>query len=158
MDSRAESAGTVPAPASAKGELETMLDGVFHDLTRTVDVPAESGKGGTTQLVTERVKVRKISIQKMDMLGKAWGKMQQEVCVYIDKDIEYVEQLTEESFIAAMSEGRRLNFPSYQKWFAWQQQTAEALGNTEVMQKAMSAAVEAALRSVEAERRPSPKS
>jgi hypothetical protein len=141
-----EPEGTVPAPASAKGELETILDGTFLELTRI-----ESGLS-----ITDRVKVRKISIQKMDVLGKAWGKMQQEVCCYIDRPLDYVESLTEESFIAAMSEGRRLNFPSFAIWFKWQSETAQALGNSDLMQKAMSLAVVEAVKGIDS--RPSPKS
>lgn len=140
MNTSEEGAGKIPAPAqsSAKGELETILDGSFLDL-RFIQDGVEK---------TERIKCRKISIQKMDVLGKVWGRMQLEVACYIDRPVEFVESLTDQSFEAAMSEGRRLNFPSFKTWFGWQTETAQALGNSDLMKSAMSLAVSEAIKGV----------
>lgn len=79
----------------------------------------------------QEVLVRKIPICDMDPLGRAFGKNLPEVCVYCDKPEEWVRNLSDDSFIAAMSEGRRLNFTSFKKWWEWQEQTLDALGQKE---------------------------
>ena len=108
-----------------RNEYETIIDGVFEEMQFVI--PA-SDEGVKPTIQTERIKIRKISIQKMDELSRAWGKPAREVAVYLNIDPARVDQLTEKSFETAMQEGRRLNFPSFAKWWKWQAQTLEAFG------------------------------
>lgn len=79
---------------------------------------------------TDRVKVRKIPICDMDDLGRSFGKNVAEAACYLDRDEAFVKTLDDDSFAAVFEEGRRLNFTSFRKWWAWQEQTLQALGQS----------------------------
>lgn len=72
--------------------------------------------------------VRKIPICDMETLGRVWGKYKMEVAVYVDRDVNFAQSLSDETFGAVLEEGRRLNFTSFEKWFSWQQETLRAMG------------------------------
>jgi hypothetical protein len=103
-------------------QLERLLDGTFANLTF-------QNKGGASPEV-RRTKIRKISLQRMDGLSAAWGKPFQEVKLYLDvADDATIDQLTEDSFSLVLEEGRRLNFTSFEKWYAWEIQAGMTLTN-----------------------------
>lgn len=79
---------------------------------------------------TGKVKVRKIPICDMDDFGRAFGRNVAEVACVTESDEAFAKTLNDESFVAVFEEGRRLNFPSFKKWWAWQEQTLEALGQS----------------------------
>lgn len=79
---------------------------------------------------TETVKVRKVPIREMRLLGEAWGKEDKEVAVYTGKTDDWVKTLTDESFEAVVERGKELNFLSFKRWFKRQERTLEALGQT----------------------------
>lgn len=72
--------------------------------------------------------VRKIPICDMECLARVWGKYTAEVATYLERDMNFVKTLSDETFTAVLEEGRRLNFTSFEKWFSWQGQTLKALG------------------------------
>lgn len=134
-------AQTLPTPGATLGgtELERVLDGTFAQLSFNEHDPAAPDK---PLVVTERVKIKKISIQRMDMFAKAFGNFPAEVAVYIDRPAERVAQLTDEAFTVAMQEGRRLNFTSFETWFRWQSETLKGLGQGNDQEKILETANE----------------
>lgn len=122
-----------PTPETTpKSELEMLMDGTNMTVSFKTTEPDQKAQ-------TERVKVRKIPICDMDELGKGFGNFKKEVAVYCNKAIEWVERLDDESFSAVMSEGRRLNFTSFQKWFQWQQDTLAAMGQGSALEPILKA-------------------
>lgn len=119
-------------------DLEMFLDGIELEVELW---PEDGPRDKTAKRTKETVKVRKVSIQAMAPLGSAWGKPPAEVAVYCDRDPSWVLRLTDESFIKAMSEGRRLNFTSLQNWLAWQTQTLQALGKSDNLDQIIQVAV-----------------
>lgn len=123
-------------PDKAPGsELEMLIDGTMMTVSFRTSEPGQIAQ-------TERVKVRKIPICDMDELGRGFGKAKQEVSIYCGKAVEWVERLDDDSFAAAMSEGRRLNFTSFKKWFQWQQDTLDAMGQGAALQPILKDALE----------------
>lgn len=115
---------------------EMLLDGKMIPVTFR---PVAKGQPPTPGM---EIKVRKIPICDMEPLGRAFGKNLPEVACYLDRDEEFVRTLSDESFIAAMSEGRRLNFMSFKKWWEWQEQTLDALGQKEAGESLVAKVVE----------------
>lgn len=106
-----------------KNEMEMLLD--------YVDVPVKFRAQPNTEPVTGSVRIQKIPICDMEPLGRAFGKYLNEVMCYTGKDEAFVRSLTDESFGEVLEKGRQLNFTSFKKWWAWQDQTLEALGQSE---------------------------
>lgn len=107
------------------------------DLMDGVKLPVSfKAKPGETPKTAE-IFVRRIPICDMEGLSKAWGKPKFEVAIYCDQPLQWVETLSEDSFIEVMDKGRQLNFTSYAKWFGWQMQTMQALGQGDAMGEIM---------------------
>lgn len=138
-------AGTPTALPNGGTEFERVIDGTIAPLTFLRPDP---DKPGDVKAVTENVKVKKISIQNMMPLAKAWGKYSEEVALYIGRTVEEVALLDESSFETAMSEGRRLNFTSFEKWYRWQRETLQALGQGQAAEAAIQNAVTDVVRQV----------
>ena len=102
-------------PETKVNETENLIDG------KKLSITFRDGSTGTAH-------VRKIPICDMDDLGRSFGKNAAECAVYLGRDEAFARTLDDESFAAVFEEGRRLNFPSFRKWWAWQEQTLEALG------------------------------
>lgn len=78
--------------------------------------------------LSERLKVRRIPICDIDQLARVFGQNPaQETTAYIEKDVAFVKSLSDDSFVEVYELGRKLNFPSCEKWFAWQEQTLRAM-------------------------------
>lgn len=75
--------------------------------------------------------VRRIPIFDMDPLGRVFGKIAAEAALYCDKDEAWIRSLSEESFAEVLTTGRQLNFTSFKKWYQWQEETLDALGQGE---------------------------
>lgn len=112
------------APTQPANELAMLLDGT--KLPGKLRPKAEGEQPQDVDLF-----VRKIPICDMDCLARSWGKYKAEVATYLDRDMNFAQSLTDESFAAVLEEGRRLNFTSFEKWFKWQGQTLEALGQSQ---------------------------
>lgn len=80
---------------------------------------------GSHEKVT--VKVRKVPMRLMFLLINAWSKEAEEIAVYCDRPLGWVNQLADESWDAVMEEGRRLNFSRFERSFARQQQAIAAM-------------------------------
>lgn len=102
----------------ATPELENLIDG------KVIDVKKTDGS-------TEKMRVRKIPIFDMEPLGRTFGKYVGEAALYLGTDEKFVRTLTEDSFGTVIEEGRKINFPSFKRWWGWQEQTLDGLGERE---------------------------
>ena len=109
-----------------KNTLSAVLDGT------SIDVQHVDGA------LTKDLRIRKIPLRDLPKLGRVWGNEADEVALYADKTPAWVEKLTEESFEAAIEEGRRLNFQSFKRYFARQSQVIEALGQNPAITEMLS--------------------
>lgn len=62
------------------------------------------------------VKVLKLPARRMGDLLSAWGNEPEEVALYLGKDAPLRDQLDDESFVAVVEEGRRLNAVPLEKY------------------------------------------
>lgn len=111
-----------PTAAPAGSDIAILQDGTFLNLQFL------SGEGDTKQIETVEVKIRKVPLRNMDKLARAWGTPEKEMQIYTDMPADTINRLSDESFAAAFEEGRRLNRPFFKRWFGWQQETLEAVG------------------------------
>lgn len=109
--------------AAARAELENIIDGVKVPVTYRRKTQEEPPR-------TEEILVRKIPICDLDPLGRAFGSYPKEVAVYAERDEAWAKTLTDESFVAVLEEGRRLNFHKLEKWFGWQDATVKAINSS----------------------------
>lgn len=121
---------------SKSSEIENLIDGKIITVTYNAKKAKESGAKG------EEIRVRKIPIFDMEPLGRTFGKFVGEVALYAERDEAWARSLDEESFGAVLEEGRKLNFTSFKKWWAWQEQTLDGLGQKEDQDKLISRVIE----------------
>lgn len=69
--------------------------------------------------------ISKVSLRNMDKLGRAWGKLDQEFEIYTGQK---PDQFTDDSILAVVEEGRRLNFTSFERWLKISLQTVQPFG------------------------------
>jgi len=132
---------TEPAtvPKNGASEFETLNDGTL------LEIPVQNG--------IQTVKVRKVPLREMPLLGAAWAREARELLIYCRTpsgapfDETWLDQLTDEAWEALMKEGRRLNFTRFQNYFARQRQAYLAMGNDllnkdDLMEKAIQIAKE----------------
>ena len=101
---------TATAEHQQKSSIEILLDG--NEITVTKQ-----------NKEVELVHVRKISMRHIQRVGRAIGKGEaEEIELYTEKPPEWVDSLTDESFEAALKEGRRLNFTQGVGWLLRQNQ------------------------------------
>jgi len=109
----------------AKQEFETLYDGTDLTLmTKTREVSV--------------VKVRKLPVIEMPRLGLVFDDEAREIALYCGQSPEWAAGLDDDSFEAAIEEGRRLNFPHFAKWQARRAQARELLNtkqNSEMMKR-----------------------
>jgi hypothetical protein len=108
-----------------ESEIENLIDGKSIDVEFTPEAAKKIGKKGET------VRVRKIPIFDMEPLGRVFGQIAKEAALYCERDDSFVRSLTEDSFASVLEEGRKLNFTSFKRWFRWQDQTLDGLGQAE---------------------------
>ncbi len=103
------------APKTAQAVHETLYDGV--DLVVTF----EDGRPSQT------IKVRKIPRKELLGLATCLARDEMEAAFYMGRDVEFAEALSDDSFVAVMREGRRLNFTRLGSWFELQTQKMQTM-------------------------------
>lgn len=114
----------------------TILDGTLHQ--------ADLKDGTSTE-----VKVRKFAALKMSQLQRAMISEEAELACYLAWPVQQIEQLTDESAISLLEEGRRLNFSNLAAFLKRQDQLAGvfAKGGSEETQGLVKVAVQEILKS-----------
>jgi hypothetical protein len=109
---------------SNKQNWEILYGGADLEVNRVVTVP---NAVPPEKLETETVKVRKVPLRKMQDLAKAWGSIEKEMPIYVDRPADWFDSLTDESALAIIQEGRRLNEKTFAAWLRLQTQAAETI-------------------------------
>ncbi len=73
---------------------------------------------------TEVVKVRQLPARLMSRYAAAVQDETEQVRLFTDKDVKWVESLTDESFVAIINEGQRMAEPFFVDWLARQRKLA----------------------------------
>lgn len=101
-------------PNETKETVETIFDGTVQ--------PIEFKDGSKST-----IKVRKVPMLKMGLMAQNVGTEEKELCFYLDVDSKFLTTVTDESLEVLLLEGRRLNFPQFQRYTARQQQVTEVV-------------------------------
>lgn len=122
MENNTKSDSAPPELSEAQKALERqrweiLYGGVDQPIIRIVD-----GKIDETS-----VKVRKIPIAEMGKLAHAFGRMDQELRLYLGVEQTFVDSMADDSKIVCMQQGRRLNSKSFAAWFGLQTEAAEVM-------------------------------
>lgn len=101
-------------------EMEILYGGA--DLTVSIVVDKE--------LKRETVKVRKVSLREMPLLGQVMARNDDlaEAAFYVAKDEAWAADVDPADTLTILEEGRRLNAQVFQKWFGVVKQRFDILG------------------------------
>ncbi len=119
---------------SKENEITTIYDG------QDIEVTLQNG-------TRETVKVRKVPLRQLQLLGSAWGREGDEIRIYTQKTDAWVDTLSEESFEEIINIGRNLNEGPFAKWVKRNSRALSVLGE-DVNQKMMTAAATAAVQAL----------
>lgn len=108
---------------------------------------------GSNEADHENVKVLKVSMRDLPKLAAAWGKEPREIAVYTGRPDAWIDRLTEESWEQILQEGRRLNFLTFKRFFARNQEALDAISG--LSNERIRTAVETALNDGTTSRKPS---
>ncbi|MGV3773629.1 MAG: hypothetical protein ACO1QB_12055 [Verrucomicrobiales bacterium] len=105
---------------------QSQLPGTGSNIEVQLIAPSD-GSNPQVSIATDTISVRKVRLHNADELARVFGDLEKEAVVYVDKPAEWIQTITDESLIAILIEGRRLNVQTLRAWMSLQQESIDVL-------------------------------
>lgn len=131
-----------PPPPNGLSEFEILSDGSMMTVRFKPNAKGESP-------LDQVVKVWKLGMAEMPILGAAMGNEVREIMVVTKTNEAWVQSVDDDSFEALIEEGRRLNFTRFSRYWKRQTDLLKAMGQGGVVEHAVNRAMEKVLAKTE---------